>query len=605
MDPKEQGIVTLVRDRMEAAKRLHSQYRDGWDEKYGLYRNFRKLQSNLSGTVENDRDVVMDAKREFGGMLFIPWIYATIETVLPKLAIDEMKMRVVANKPEAMDAVEPIKQRYDFDQNRISYELSLQSTARRGLIYGLGVQKTYWEVCYRNSRGMERSVEGDRWVPTDRRPRKVYEGPQAESVDQYDFFWDPAAHNIKTCEYVIHRIWRPFTYIKQMVEAGDWNEIDLEAVQGMGSETDRGAVWEERMRAAGLTKFDTRAGRLHEIWEYHDRERVYTVLDDQLLVQDKPNPAIHGDLPFQIFRPTIVPGEFVGLGEAEPITHLNYELNTLRSQRRDAATIALNRGYFYQEGSIEDNDLVMGAGVMTPVYGDPAEAIFPMPIADLPASGYQEEEAIKQDIERTSGVSDPATGSEATQGSAATATGMQLQQNVANRRIALKGSNLRVETVRPGAAQWRDLYRQHGRPETIRVPDPEAPEGYGFTEVGPDQYNADWEVIPEGGTDENQVQKRQDALQLFQSVAGVPEVDQRHAMLEFLKMYGAPQPEAWLTPPPEPNPTVDPEVLGGMLQQAGMDEQMAVQIIEAALSETQAAQQGGMPAENGAAPAPA
>ena len=64
-----------------------------------------------------------------------------------------------------------------------------------------------------------------------------------------------------------------------------------------------------------------------------------------------------------------------------------------------------------------------------PVNGDPRDFLFPIPVPELPASSYREEDAIVDDIQRTSGISDPVTGGDV--GASETATGVQLVQQAA------------------------------------------------------------------------------------------------------------------------------------------------------------------------------
>jgi hypothetical protein len=70
-------------------------------------------------------------------------------------------------------------------------------------------------------------------------------------------------------------------------------------------------------------------------------------------------------MPFHVYRPTPLQKQMVGIGELEPIEHLQRELDTLRSQRRDAATIALNAGYAYDDAAIEPRTLRTGGGPAT------------------------------------------------------------------------------------------------------------------------------------------------------------------------------------------------------------------------------------------------
>ena len=488
--PEQKAILEKVRKRFDASERLHKSFRDRWNVWYGLSRNYRRLQrQHAQANTPNDKDtVVQEFRRVFGEELFIPYIFTVIETNLPRLLASDPQMSVKPNdaKPETVEACEPIKRLFERDQRKMGYELRLQETVRSGLRYGLGVQKMFWQNKFRKGVKVVPLESSDGYQLKTDQQILVYQGPMAESVDIFDFFWDPIAYDLESCGYVIHRTWRTMEYIEERVqegkerrakgENGGWVDLDLEKVKGMGSSTKRGEVWADRMQAAGMSNYQTEGNELHEVWEYHDRDNVYTVLDRELVVQSAPNPFLHGDLPFQIYRPTMVEHEFCGIGEAEPIAHLQYELNTMRGQRRDAATLAMNRGYFYSRGMLNPAKVIAGAGVFVPVTGPPSEAIFPMPFTDLPASGVSEEEALKSDIEMTTGISESSTGG----GGEETATGTQLVQAAANQRIKQKGKNLHPDLLRPATAQMRELYRQHvtdstTQTQTIRVDDDRTP----------------------------------------------------------------------------------------------------------------------------------
>jgi hypothetical protein len=183
------------------------------------------------------------------------------------------------------------------------------------------------------------------------------------------------------------------------------------------------------------------------VWEYHDGQQVITVLDACYPVQAGPNPSGLAQIPFQIYRPTVVGGRFVGISEVEPIRHLQYEINTLRSQRRDAATLSLMRTFAYNETAVDPDDLVFGPNMAIPVNGDPREFLFPIPVPELPGSSYREEEAIVSDIQRTSGISDPVSGADV--GASETATGVQLVQAAATMRIQNKARLLETQIIVP------------------------------------------------------------------------------------------------------------------------------------------------------------
>jgi len=602
---EEKQCLQRVIDKFQAADKLHSQLVPRWNNFYGLSRNWRRLAvAHAQAATPNDKDVVQnEIRRQFGQELFVPYCFTVIETNVPRVLSQTPRYRGLPGdadvQPEQCRALERLWER---DSSAMKYERKLQETARSGFRYGLGVQKDYWEKKTRDGKKIAKKFFGGQKVVDEQ--IVVFEGPQVESVDVYDFFWDPTARDLETASYIIHRTWRSTAYIKDRVlegrknraegKSGGWVELDLDAVSKMGSSTKRGEAWDGRLQAAGLSSYNTEGNELHEVWECHDRDQVITVLDRELLVQEDTNPFLHGDYPFQIFRPTIVEQEFCGIGEVEPIAHLQWELNTLRGQRRDAATLALNRGYFYQVGTLDPSKIVTGAGVFNPVFANPSEVIQPMPFVDLPQSGESEEQAIKGDIELTSAMSEAIVGS----GGEETATGTQLVQAAANLRIKQKAKNLHIDLLKPEAALRKALYEQHyvaeERGQKVRVEDDTTPTGFAFIEVTPEFMAANIEVEPIDGSTEadDPAQKKHDAAELANALAAFAEQINVPELIKYiLGQHDIEDATAWLKPEPA-GPDVGQIVqhIGQAMREAGIDEEEIARILEAALQTNEAAQ---------------
>jgi len=596
-----QGVI----DKFQAADKLHSQLVPRWNNFYGLSRNWRRLASaHAQAATPNDKDVVQqEIRRHFGQELFVPYCFTVIETNVPRVLSRTPRYRGLPGDPEVTpEDCRAMERLYERDNSAMKYERKLQETARSGFRYGLGVQKDYWEKKTRDGKKIAKKFFGGQKVVDEQ--IIVFEGPQVESVDVYDFFWDPTARDLETASYVIHRTWRSGAYVKDRVlegrknraqgRSGGWVEVDLGAIASMGSSTKRGEAWDGRLQAAGLSNYETSGNELHEVWEYHDRDQVITVLDRELMVQEDANPFLHGDFPFQIFRPTLVEQEFCGIGEVEPIAHLQWELNTLRGQRRDAATLALNRGYFYQVGTLDPAKIVTGAGVFNPVFANPNEVIQPMPFVDIPQSGESEEQAIKGDIELTSAMSEAVVGS----GGEETATGTQLVQAAANLRIKQKAKNLHIDLLVPEAAQRKALYEQfyvsEEAAQTVRIEDSTTPTGFAFIEVPPELMAANIEMVPVDGSTEadDPAQKKHDAMELANTLA--PFAEQLNVP-EFIK-YVLAQHDIdnvgdWVKEAPA-GPDVGQIVqhIGQAMREAGVPEEEVTKILEAALQSNEAAQ---------------
>lgn len=569
----EKSKLEFVLREFGRADKLHALLRQRWNLYYGLYRNYRKLGNDLKTVSPRDRDTVsQEFVRVFGAELFIPYAFSTVETVLPRILSSNPRMLVLPKNSQAEAAIEPVRATFERDQAAINYELKLQDICRSGLLYGIGWGKTYWEKKYRKGKRFEpRTLESGDQIKDDR--KLVYEGPQVEAPDIFDIFWDPAGKDVETCQFIIHRTWRTSEYVADMVKCGHWSPVDLQALSGMVGDSDRGGIWSDRMEAAGFKSVDLRGSNLHEVLEYHDRSKVYTVLNRQILVQNKQNPHHHGDLPFQLYRPTRVPSELQGIGEIEPIAHLQFELNTMRSQRRDAATLALNRGYFFQKGMIQPKDMNLGPNAFVPVMGEPRDVVWPMPIQDIPSSSVSEEAALKGDIVLTSGISETVAGTNAP-ASSTTATEVQLQMSAASERIKTKAKNLMLETIKSSTAQWRELYIQKTPEKAVemRVPDPRTPSGYSFVKVSRKDFE-NTDVVPDAGSiaPENEAEKRANAIQFTQALAPFMERLKPEKIVEYvLNQYGIRNADAWLAeeqpeqPGGPPQPGQEQSSLGGL-----------------------------------------
>lgn len=604
--PEFRAALKRVREDKELAERARKPYIERWNEFYGLHRNYSRYAKALT-EGEAGRDEIFDsAKREFGAQLFIPYVFGVIETMVPRVLSENPRLVVKARSLQlGYERAEAVRKLFEERQNEIDYALKLTPVARRGLKYGLGVAKTLWDREEHTFTSIERGIFGQRKVG---QKTDVIEGPDMDDVDQDDFFWDPPAKNIKTCRFAIHRTWRDFRYIRERVESGDWLPIDLERVKGMGSDTDRGTMLRERAVAAGLKGFDTNLGRLHEVLEWHDGDQVVTVLDNQLVVQMAPSPFSHRQLPFQIYRPTMQEGEFVGMGEIEPIVDLQYELNTLRSQRRDNATMVLQKVVAYAEGLLDPDDLIWRPGQAIPVFGSPDEVLKELGFSDIPHSGYQEELAIKADLEFASGIAETVAGAGGNAKSAGTATGIQFVQAAADVRVRSKTKMLTRETGKHISAQWLELYRQHTLSDReVIITAPSGPE---LIRVTPEDFDLVQAVVPEDGSmaAENLPQKRNDSLALFNLTRGNEVVDQRRAMRHLLEAFDVPDAEEWIVPEQEvANPAVMQvvgEALRDTLQRAGMEPEQAEQLALAAMEQAIGASGISSPPSQNGQPAP-
>jgi hypothetical protein len=583
LEGRDGELVQIVERAYQRAEPEHRTFRGKAEEFYRLYRGFSDFRDGASNARDRDQ-VVADAKAEWGAELFIPFCFSTVETIIPRMVAKGPRMIVVPRDEQALGNVHNMKIVIDAQCKQIDYESILQVIGKDGLIYGLGVGKTRWKYEQR----MQVRATPDALDPTIFRegpPQKVtvFDDAIAERVDPFDFLWDPNGDSMNTVEFVIHRTWRSAAQVTRNVRDGIWRAAEndpecpwtLEDLLAGRARTQRSNIWDSRLAAEGYTVSGQRQDALHEVWEYHDGAQVITVLDACYPVQAGSNPAGVAAMPFQIYRPTVVGGRFVGISEVEPIRHLQYEINTLRSQRRDAATLSLMRTFAYNETAVDADDLVFGPNMAIPVNGDPREFLFPIPVPELPGSSYREEEAIVSDIQRTSGISDPVSGADV--GASETATGVQLVQAAATMRIQNKARLLETQIIVFQGYDFIVTSRDYAIPQ---APDPQEPNipAWKMVKVGPRELMGRMAAEVEGGSTgpENVPQQRADA-QAFVALSQDPRMNGEKLLIRALTLYGVDQPEGYVKAPVQQVPA---DLVQGFLNSLGVPPEMFVQYLD-------------------------
>ncbi len=536
---EDREIVAKVRRAYDKAKSEHDSYRRRWDGFFELYSGYRKWAENQKDRP--DRDVRRSARKEWGADLHIPIVFRTVETVAPRISGHRLSSYILPRDKDALGNVEHMRTIVDAQAEQCGYPLTQQEVAKDGLMYGLGVQKTYWRHEEKVAPIVSRDFYGQGWKE-DTRDDNV-DDPWAEWVDPFLFLWDPLGFSIETCRYVIQRSFRDSDYVRAKVASKEWPvTYDVEDLITGASSPDRTDVYDARLRAEGQSPASGRLDAMHEVWEYHDGNRVIVVLDGEVPVLNVANPD--RCKPFQIFRPTVRSGRMVGIGEVEPIEDLQIEMNTLRSQRRDAAALALGRPLAFDESMVDADDLAnsWGPGKALPVNGSPRDFLMQLQVSDVPASGYQEAEEIRSDIDATSGINEAISGG--TSGDM-TATGAQLSSQAAGKRIDSKRDRFLREVVLPTSSRFVAL-NQARIADTREMVVP-GTNGWNLVELTPAELQGRFvfKIDDDASKAENVPQDRSDA-QMLMGLKQDPSIDQQKLSEMILTKLGIKDPRGWV-----------------------------------------------------------
>jgi hypothetical protein len=575
--PQERDAVEQVEACVQQWERgLGVDFRENCTKRYRQYRGFQRFRDAWTKAGPNDKDgLLYDEKKHWGAQLHIPLSYRTIEAMVPRAIAHRPRMLYLPRQQRWEANVESVRVLHDAQQEQVDIDLPFQAVMRSGRIYGIGAGKCFWREEYGMRRRAKRRIKplsgfGD-FKLGDLERVKEFDDPDFEDIDIFDFMWDPFGSEVSRRSnrvgWIVHRLWFSLEACMDRIASGAWNtdsarQLTEEELRGMGSRAKYDEVWSDRMEMSGLnnTRDYARGEQIHEIHEWHDGHRVLTVLDRQVLVQDAENPCV-GHFPFQVYRPTPLQYQMVGIGDLEPIEHLNRELDTMRSQRRDAATLALAPAIFYDSAVANRVD-----------NARPSDAVFVMPKPDVPGSSFEDERVIKQDIDAVVGYNDaidPSPG-----GSIGTATEAQLVQAALSKRIELSSRRFEIEVVRHAARCW--LYMNQRmileNRDPIRVPGADSHEQsvaegrWRWVPIGPGELQGEFEIIPEGGSmaAENVPQMRSDAMQLMQLFGQRGDINQERLAVKVLRLYGEKDPESWLKREDKPVPPMALEILKQM-----------------------------------------
>lgn len=626
MNTADEALLERVKKACGQAEPNHKRFSNRAAHFYSLWRSYQDFKTAYTDTrTDRGRDHIFnDGQQTFGAQMFIPMAFAAVETTLPKLLAQRPTMKAKPRDPASEPNTQNIEFLVNAQQEQMRYELALQEIGKDGLIYGLSWQKTMWKTEYRRRTRLVPS-EGPTTMNSSGFTQvsdfqKIYDDPVAVSVDPLDLLFDPYASSGEDAEFLIHRSWRPSSYVKKRIELGLWRNLDDPAIlQSLDSTEKWSEVWGDRQTAAGYGAVQKRGDRkVHEVLECHfGGEEVVVVLDRQVVVASGENPMWHAQYPFQHYRPMHDTHRIPGIGVVEAVEELNEEMNTLRRQRRDNASLVLQAVFAYADGVVDQDDIRFVPGGAIPVGGgvQPSEALQRIPVGDIPYSGYQEEDRLRADYDRALGLSDPTQGVPV----GGTATESQLVFQATTDRIKNMITRLELEVINPGTEQIGMLDQQHILSRDVRMPigpsDPEqitvgaVPQPYqepearwAWKKLTPAELAGTFAWYADGTTTpENVPQMRSDGQMLQQFAQDNPNIDQRKVTPRILALLGEKNPDQLLATPPKTVPLETINAIRDSLVQSGMPEQAADAAIAQALQQT-GATGGGGPASGPPAP---
>lgn len=437
-----------------------------------LDRSEAERQSYINGLIEEIEayEALPDEGKTFpwegAASLSVPMIGSMVDSVFPRLHATIFGASTIVTCEELVgDLAHHAKAWEDALNWILKNELELKNISNswflEAVIHGTSVVKLSWE---RLERETLRYDDAGEVIET--RLDVIRNQPVLEHLPLEDFFLPFTAKNIRTAEWVAHRIRTTWGHLKLRESNGLYKNLDNLFGSFEIEEPDYEAARDEMDNTEPLW---TEEYEIFEVWLDFDLDGngvqqpllVTFHRPTHTLLRVQPNPYNHQRKPFReiVYFPRH--DRFYGFGLARQLMPLQDEVTTIHRQRLDNSTIANSRMWKVQAGSRADQSFNgVAPGLKIPV--DTMDELDPVPIGDVAQSSFENENVAFRIAQQRSGISDFMMGQDIGTGSGRhTATQVMTMLQESRTRFNWTLEQIR-EAVEDVSKMVTDLYEQFG-----------------------------------------------------------------------------------------------------------------------------------------------
>ncbi len=463
---REEALNKLISTRLNESRNNFTTYaRDRFDLFYKNYRSY-----------SGDR---LEKLKKAGGAdwmsnMFVPMTASHIRAIHPRVISAKPEMRV-----EGRNAVDTKKALYaqgilEYLWEKSDMDSKMRDFTWQALVYGTTVGKILWN--------RERRAKTDKVVDEDEMKitdvvaeEELYNDPDFEVVDLYNFWPDPLATSLNDARYLIQRYL--MTKEQILTTYGDLNDnANLIGEKSGGDTTDYATV---RNLVAAQDNLDTNtltnpvanvgitkpeiSKNVHEVIEYWEKNR-FVLQVDGMICREGENPFGIPEYPFILVRFETLPFEFYGIGISEQLEQPQKTLNIIRNQRIDNVTLGIQKMFIANPFAlISPKDLVARPyGIVRTT--DP-NGVRPLEVPEVKSSAFDEDALTQEAGRMATGIDDWSRG---IQGPAsATATSVSTQKESTLERVKLFVKTLESECYEKLARYWLRMAAELYPEETI------------------------------------------------------------------------------------------------------------------------------------------
>lgn len=430
--------LKYVLDCVTEGEQNQQQYVDPWVESY---RSFMALASATKQRKSRRPQWQSDIRN--------PYVYEQFMTLLPRMVDPNFKVDLI---PQQIGTPR---------QSLRAGEKLIEHTLRRDLwftkqaqlmqitmLFGIGWVKTSWlyeeKMRRRRSTAMEQAMGAgafqDILVPINDRATNTVCHP-------FDVLWPARALTLETAGWVIHRYFDTVPNIRKKArKRGEDGRLmglydNTDQVQGGAKQRDHQLPNEIEIPKLVTGRM---LGNEVEVIELYSRERdrLYTVVNRQIVLRDVRMPFWHGDVPMSmaITQPDVQ--QLVGINETHMLQSLQRMLWLLENQRLDNTRISMDIVLLIKDTVEDIGDFVLEPGAKWPVTN--MNDVQPLTMPQPQVASSQDLEMLRGRMQALSGMTYLGGADQGAMGvNQNTASGLMAIQEESNRRV-----DFRLQLVR-------------------------------------------------------------------------------------------------------------------------------------------------------------
>lgn len=552
-DPKDYGekeakLVEKHKLRWADAKNYFDSYlKPRYDRSYKLY-------------ISYNGDRAKEIQR-WQANVFIPYVQATVETMMPRIIDARPEFTVEGRTPEDHANALNVQKLNEFTWEKAQMDDTVEDLVRATMIYGISWLHSYWKKTEIKAKFLKKGSD-----PNDKKPkyvdetRVVYDAPYAEVVDNYAMFYDWRNVPHASKQFFYKRMVLNGAEIKRRYPSADPRRLEMALADSASGDledlgivrietktTQDGIVRGNDFRASTFSDSTTRySNNVDDDLKFYEVKECVAPFDDAFSVwvndvpildgAERPIPFDHKESPFLDVTFLRLPFEYEGMGYPLMLEQPQVMLNALKNQRLDSATMSIHKMWVVNPlANIDKSQLAVRP--MGIIWSPDPNGVREIGFSDVKASAYQEEESLKADMRHASGVDEFSRG---VGGQAGSATEVRHLRESTIERVRLFVNHLGSLFSRL-QRQWLSMYVQFMPDEmVIRITDEQG--GKEFLTIDRDDITGTYDfkssVLPSiaGKSD---VDKKQ-AMDLFQLLVQMPFVDPVKLVTQTLVPWGKP-----------------------------------------------------------------